>query len=150
MRATVTAGLLISAIGLSAATPDDELARLQGVYRQAFTNHMADGEAYRSVDEIGIRRRGPDSAHVSVHLEFRNGHTCDIAGVTHYDQGVFSMDAAPAPPAQGPCAFTLTVLPQVLKVGAVGEGCFAYCGMRGILNGAELKRSTRRPLPRSR
>jgi hypothetical protein len=135
---------------LGAAAPLDDVGRLQGVYRRAFANQMADGQPYRSVDEIRIERRGPAAAYVAVHLEFRNGHTCDIDGLTLYANGALTMTADPRTSPGEVCRFALTALPDVLKISAEGEGCNAYCGMRGRLDGAQLPRAVRRPLPRRR
>ena len=144
MRGKAIVGLAMVAFGLGAAAPASEMARVAGVYREPFMNHMADGEPYRSVDVLRIERRGPSQAYVDVHLEFRNGHTCDIGDVAHYEAGVFSMTVDPRTRPGETCAFTLTVLPEVLKTGAKGEGCFSFCGMRGTLDGAEFKRGSRR------
>jgi len=149
MRVLTTAVLAAVAMLLAAArAPDDDLSRITGVYRRSFINSMADGTPYRSTDEIVIRRRGRASALVSVHLQFRNGHSCEIGALMRYQADALTAEVDPDPGSGATCAFSIAVTPDVLRLAAKGDGCLSYCGMRGSLDGAQMPRSARRPFQR--
>jgi hypothetical protein len=72
--ATATLGSLAYAAGVNV----DAIA---GVYKQQFKNGLVSGEKYDSEDILEIVKVSPTSAYIRTHLEFFNGHECNIYGV---------------------------------------------------------------------
>src|SRR5882672_9909580 len=58
-----------------------------GVYKYRFDNGLADGTAYKSENVLEIVKVSPSQAYVRAHLEFFNGHICDISGVAQLENG---------------------------------------------------------------
>lgn len=58
---------------------------IAGVYKQRFKNGLVSGEKYESEDILEIVKVSPASAYVRAHLEFFNGHQCNINGVAKAD-----------------------------------------------------------------
>jgi len=132
---------------------------LAGVYKHRFTSATitpgkAPGEAdvpYQAEDVIEIVPYDAGHVYLRVHLDFYNGHSCDISGIGRYENGAFVYHDPAAPlPDYPPCA---------LKVGVVGDklvltdratpdaisSCRAYCGARGGLD-YDIGMDKRRPI----
>lgn len=132
----------------AAQAPNELMKQLEGVYKERFmsatiTPGAGPGEAdvpYQAENVIELVPYDANHLYVRVHLDFYNGHTCDISGMARHENGAFVYHD-PEPPLKGepPCA---------LKVGVEGDklvitdrtnpeelsSCSAYCGVRGSLN----------------
>ena len=132
----------------SAQEPAQLMQEIAGVYKHRFmsatiTPGKAPGEAdvpYQAEDVIEIVPYDADHVYVRAHLDFYNGHMCDIAGMGRYEQGAFVYhDPAPSPLPEAPqCALRVRVengqltLTDRATPDAVSS-CRAYCGVRGSL-----------------
>ena len=65
-------------LAFAAAINIDALA---GVYKRTFENGNIDGGKYQSENILEIVKVSPSAAYVRTHLEFFNGHVCNIWGV---------------------------------------------------------------------
>jgi len=126
---------------LAAAAPAGDLAsRLQGHYSHSFTNSLVTGERFRSTETMDILRTGPAAAYVDIHLEFFNGHECNISGVADAAGPALVLKAGDDDLSR--C--TLTIRPGAgkdrgrLVFEAPEEGCRYYCGARGSLDGSDV------------
>jgi len=150
MRALSKVAGAAAAVLLAAAAPAGDLAsRLEGHYSHSFANGLVTGEHFRSTDTMDIVRSGAGAAYVDVHLEFFNGHECNISGVADAKDGALVLKAGDDDDSR--C--TLTIAPGVgkdrgkLVFAAEEESCHYYCGARGSLDGADdFTLAGRRPL----
>jgi len=136
-------------------SPSELMHEIDGVYKHRFTNTMvvpgqAD-QAYASEDIVEVLPHDDMHVYLRAHLEFANGHTCDIAGMAGYEHGAFVYHD-PTPPMKGEraCALRLHVTDKKLvltdRESPDAEAtCRAYCGARGDLD-YEIGRGERREI----
>lgn len=156
--------LLLAASGACAAStqaPARLTEQMAGVYKERFmsatiTPGKAPGEAdvpYQAENVVEIVPYDADHVYVRAHLDFYNGHMCDIAGMGRYEHGAFVYhDPAPSwSPASPPCALKVSVEHGKLTLTDrptpdAPASCRAYCGVRGALEyaiGMDKRRSIR-------
>jgi len=112
-----------------AAPALDEIA---GVYKHRFANADVQGDKYTSEDILEIVPIAPSAAYFRVHLEFFNGHVCDLSGVANWRvdrlvyEGPKSVDGAP-------CQLTLAFSSGDVRIfeGENGACREQTCGARG-------------------
>lgn len=63
------------------------LRALAGVYKYAFDNGDVSGDKYRSEDILEIVQHSPNTAYFRTHLEFFNGHQCEMWGIANIEGG---------------------------------------------------------------
>jgi hypothetical protein len=160
--ALLTAMLLGAPLVRAAAkapSPAELMHEIDGVYKKRFmsgtiTPGKAPGEAdqpYQAEDVIEIVPYDEDHLYLRAHLDFYNGHTCDIAGIARFEHGAFVYhDPAPPLPGERPCALRLHVTDKKLvltdrETPDAAATCRAYCGARGDLD-YEIGREQRRPI----
>jgi hypothetical protein len=64
-----------------AVAADIDIDKIAGVYKKQFRNGNISGDKYDSEDILEIVKTSPSTAYVKTHLEFFNGHVCNIYGV---------------------------------------------------------------------
>ncbi len=144
-RLAFAAPLLLTAAGPAAPDP---VAALAGRYYHQFPDGLVDGTRYTGQDVVEIVAVAPGAAYVRVHLDFYNGHECDVSGVAIAKQGALVYhDPEPSHLADDPgCTLTLRHAGKDLRIDD-GEGsCHAWCGARGSLSDAKLPFASRRPI----
>jgi hypothetical protein len=131
-----------------AQAPQQLSQQISGVYKHRFqsatiTPGKAPGEAdvpYQAEDVIEIVPFDADHVYLRVHLDFYNGHTCDISGMGRYENGAFVYhDPERLLPDQPPCALKVAVSKNELLITDratpdAASSCSTYCGVRGSLN----------------
>jgi hypothetical protein len=160
MNRTILAVLALALLAGSAAqaadkrpTPSELMHEIDGVYKHRFQNTMVvpgqANESYQSEDVIEVVPYDANHLYLRAHLEFANGHTCDIAGMAGYEHGAFVYHD-PEPPMKGEraCALRLHVTDKKLvltdrETPDAEATCRAYCGARGDLD-YEIGREERR------
>ena len=75
------AATLLAAVSTLALAADVSIDALAGDYKKTFPNGTIDGNKYQSEDILEIVKVSPTAAYVRTHLEFFNGHVCNIWGV---------------------------------------------------------------------
>jgi hypothetical protein len=124
--------------------PPERMHEIDGVYKHRFQNTMAvPGQAdqtYESEDILELLPYDDKHLYLRAHLEFANGHTCDIAGMAGYEHGAFVYhDPTPPQPRERACALRLHVTDKKLvltdrETPDAEATCRAYCGARGDLD----------------
>lgn len=96
MRLITLLTLLISMTGaaLAAEAPAD-LAAIEGVYKHRFQNGTVQGDKYVSENILEIVPTGPDQAYFRTHLEYFNGHVCDLYGIADWRDGALHFEDTP-------------------------------------------------------
>jgi len=122
------------------ARAKEQLAKMAGVYKRRFKNADISGKAYDSEDVFEFVPVGASAAYLKMHLEFFNGHVCDIAGVAEYKKVggfVFQDDDDP----QEPCLLTVRLTGDAIDFADPTGSCRKFCGARGgFSQGFELSR----------
>ena len=139
----IVLSLLAPAGALAATSALDAMA---GDYRRGFQNGNVFGDHYRSVDTLRIVKLSSDAAYVEAHLEFFNGHSCDIAGVGRMEDSalVYRTDKTSEVTA-GSCVFGVRIARDAVFLSDDEDHCRAYyCGARGTLEGVTFPLSSRR------
>lgn len=156
----VLLGLCVLCAGAHAREPAlDAQALMQqmaGVYKERFKSaYIVPGkpdQGYETEDVVEIVPFDADHLYVRTHLEFYNGHTCDMVGMARYEDGRFVYhDPAPPLGSDPPCVFRVGVENGRLVLTDRDQpdgvsSCRAYCGLRGSLNytiGLEKRRPIR-------
>jgi hypothetical protein len=104
-RSPLAALMLALALPAVAAAPGLPAA-LAGVYKHRFANADVQGDHYTSEDILEIVPVDGDAAYVRLHLDFYNGHICDISGVAR-QAGESLVYDGPADTDGKPCRLTL-------------------------------------------
>jgi len=149
MLARVMLVLGVAAIA-AAITParagEPDIDKLAGVYKKTFKNALVSGEKYQSENILEIVKVSPKAAYIRTHLEFSNGHLCDIWGLAKLEgdalvyrgktnsqdkQCVLSVKAA-----DGKVAFE----------DKEGACALSTCGARGMYNGISFELNRRRTI----
>lgn len=135
---------LLPAYAAEKKKPTELMHEIDGVYKHRFKNTMAvAGQAdqtYESEDIVEVLPYDDKHLYLRAHLEFANGHTCDIAGMAGYEHGAFVYhDPTPPQPRERACALRLHVTDKKLvltdrETPDAEATCRAYCGARGDLD----------------
>ncbi|MEI8154407.1 MAG: hypothetical protein WCG92_22910 [Hyphomicrobiales bacterium] len=119
---------------------------LAGVYKSSFKNGNISGDKYQSENIVEIVKVSPTAAYVRAHLEFFNGHVCNIWGVAKAEGGTLVYRGETN--SQG----KQCLLNVHLKGGKVtlddkdGACAIATCGARGMYNGTAFDLKKRRAI----
>jgi hypothetical protein len=148
MKRRITILLLVCGLCASAQAqaqaPQQLMQQISGVYKERFQSAAIvpgkPDEPYQAEDVIEIVPYDADHLYVRTHLDFYNGHTCDISGMARYENGAFVYhDPERLLPDEPPCALKVGIVKDKLVItdrttpDAVSS-CSAYCGVRGSLN----------------
>jgi hypothetical protein len=152
LAAVAAVFVMAAAFAADAAPAGGTAAPMAGVYKTRFENGLVDGEKYASENILEIVPYRGDAAFFRIHLEFYNGHECNISGIAEAsgDRLVFR---GPTDGDNGPC---------LLSLRRAGDGIHLYeaengacrnetCGARGGYgfkpNGAaDFVLASRRPI----
>src|SRR4029079_3267401 len=139
LAAVAALSVVVSTLALAANVNIDALA---GGYKKTFPHADIDGDRYHSENILEIVKVSPTAAYVRTHLEFFNGHICNIWGVAKVegDGLVYHRETN----SQG----TPWLLSMKVQAGKVtlddkdGACAIGTCGNRGMYNGTafELKK----------
>ena len=122
-----------------------EISALQGVYKDRFDNQMVDGEKYKSEDIfefVGVRG---NAAYIKLHLEFVNGHECNLAGIARQqaDKSFLFQDSE----IENSCGLQIKFDPNDIHFSDdEQDNCGKFCGARGGFSGAGFSRKSRRDI----
>ena len=123
--------------------------KIAGRYRHSFANGDVQGDHYRSTDTLTITPVGRASIHFDAHLEFYNGHTCDLSGGALFRKnGSFVYDDKPTTSDSTDPVCHLGIKPTATGVTFEDYtgGCkMTSCGERGGWNGASFTFAQRVP-----
>jgi hypothetical protein len=154
-------GIAMALLALTAAAADkpptaqELMGQIDGVYKARFGSAIVvpgkPDEPYQAENVLEIVPYDADHLYLRAHLEFYNGHVCDIAGMAGYEHGAFVYhDPAPVEKGEHPCALQLHVTDKKLvltdrQTPDAEATCRKYCGARGNLD-YEIGRGERREI----
>jgi hypothetical protein len=138
------AAALIAWLGLRApaSAGDTSIDALAGVYKKQFKNGNISGDKYDSEDILEIVKVTPGTAYVKTHLEFFNGHVCNIQGIADLD-GAALVYHGPNNIEGKPCELSIKIVGSKVTLNDKDGRCaIGTCGNRGMYNHTafELKR----------
>jgi hypothetical protein len=117
---------------------------MEGVYKKRFANSTVGGEKYQSEDILEIVKFGKQEIYFRLHLEFFNGHVCNLFGIARYVDGRFVFRQA-SQGNDGGCTLSFAKSDGSIRVSDVDGACRdRYCGARGGFNDVKFPLSSRR------
>jgi hypothetical protein len=142
-RSLVAAAFLAAASSLACATDVDTVA---GVYKKSFPNGNIDGGKYQSEDILEIVKVSPTAAYVRTHLEFFNGHVCNIWGVANAEGDALVYHGGKNVEGKQ-CLFSVKAQAGKVTLDDKDGACaIGTCGNRGMYNGTAFELKKRRPI----
>ena len=145
-RSLVAATTLSAAVSSVALAADINIDALAGVYKKTFPNGNIDGGKYQSEDILEIVKVSPTTAYVRTHLEFFNGHVCNIWGVAKVEGDALVYRGETN--SQGkPCLLSVKVQGGKVTLDDKDGACaIGTCGNRGMYNGTAFELKKRRAI----
>ena len=133
----------VSTLALAANVNIDALA---GVYKKSFQNGNIDGGKYQSEDILEIVKISSATAYLRTHLEFFNGHVCNIWGVAKVEGDALVYHGETN--SQGkPCVLSVKVQGGKVTLDDKDGACaIGTCGNRGMYNGTAFELKKRRAI----
>ena len=136
----------IGMLAIPALAADGPIETLAGVYKTQFKNGNISGDKYDSEDILEIVKVSPKTAYIRTHLEFFNGHVCNIWGVAKVegDGLVYHRETN----SQGkPCLLSMKVQAGKVTLDDKDGACaIGTCGNRGMYNGTAFELKKRRAI----
>jgi hypothetical protein len=141
-----TAALLCVAVSAPACAADIDIDNVAGVYKKTLKNGNIDGGKYQSEDILEIAKISPTTAYVRTHLEFFNGHICNIWGIAQVEGGALVYHGETN--SQGnKCALSVKVAAGKITLEDKEGACaIGTCGNRGMYSGTAFELKQRRPI----
>jgi hypothetical protein len=145
LAAIAAAGMLaLSSPALAAGVDIDSLA---GVYKTQFKNGNIDGNKYDSEDILEIVKVSPTAAYVRTHLEFFNGHVCNIWGVANAEDAALVYRAREKNVQGNLCVLSVRLVRgRVTLEDKEGHCAIGTCGNRGMYNSTTFDLKRKRPI----
>lgn len=132
------------------AAASELIGRIDGVYKERFANQLVDGQGYESEDILEIVRVSENTVYFRTHLEFYNGHECNLWGLARFSRkGVLVYDdpEPPLDPEDPHCRLQFEVSADKITILDPKQSCKSFnCGMRGAFDGEDFALSARRPI----
>src|SRR5258706_11786870 len=143
VAAVTTLSAAVSTLAFAASINIDALAV---VYKKTFPNGNIDGGKYQSEDILEIVKISPTTAYVRTHLEFFNGHVCNIWGVAKVEGDALVYHGQTN--SQGkPCLLSVKVRAGKVTLDDKDGACaIGTCGNRGMYNGTAFDLKKRRAI----
>ncbi len=124
----------------------EAIKRIEGVYKHRFANSTVQDEHFTSEDILEIVPYDGDKIYFRVHLEFYNGHTCDLVGIAVYEHGKFVFRIQNDLAANS-CELIIGQSGKNIVFDDVDGNCRSYsCGARGGYHGAGFPMKARREI----
>ncbi len=141
--------MLLAVPVLLAAGPasPDPVKGLAGRYYAQFADGTVTGESYTGENIVEIVPVAADAAFVRAHLDFFNGHQCDIAGIATSENATLVYREREAPlPSEAACVLTVSHAGSSLKLDDHNRSCSRHCGARGSLTNMSVPFASCRPI----
>ena len=139
----VTATLALAAPVFAAAMNIDAIA---GVYKTSFMNADTSGAKFRSDDTLEIVKVSRNTVFFRTHLEFFNGHQCEISGIARLEHDALIYRGETNAEGQR-CMLTLRATKRPIIFEDPHGACRTMnCGTRGGFDGRTFSLSRRRAI----
>ena len=136
----------IGMLAIPALAADGPIETLAGVYKTQFKNGNISGDKYDSEDILEIVKVSPKTAYIRTHLEFFNGHVCNIQGVADVEDGALVYHG-PDNIEGKPCQLSVRLVRgRVTLDDKEGHCAIGTCGNRGMYNGTTFDLKRKRPI----
>jgi hypothetical protein len=144
-RRSILPAIVPLAIAATQASTDPA-QDLAGRYYDQFKDALVTGDKYTGEDIVEIAPIQPGAAFVRIHLDYYNGHSCDLSGVAQSQAGAL-VYRDPTPQYDGgTCIHRLRRNGRSLSIDDNGGTCSGYCGARGSLTNVTVPFSSKRPI----
>jgi hypothetical protein len=128
------------------ASAAETIKRIEGVYKNRFANSTVQDEHFESEDILEIVSYSANAIYFRVHLEFYNGHTCDLYGVAAYENSGFVFHGT-SDVSDAICNLTIRAEGGNVTLDDVGSNCRTYsCGARGGYHDVSFPIKSRREI----
>jgi len=122
------------------------IASAHGVYKRQFKNGLVDGSSFESENILELVPVRPGTVYFRTHLEFYNGHVCDLSGLASWRRAGVLLYEGPALDEGPPCRLRIAVADQEVRFEDADQTCKASCGARGSFDGEAFPRGARREI----
>ena len=144
LRVALAAVVAIAAA--PACATDVAIDQLSGVYKKSFKNGNIAGDKYDSENILEIVKVSPTTAYVRTHLEFFNGHVCNMWGVAKAE-GDALVYRGPANAEGKTCVLSVKAANGKITLGDPDSACtVSTCGARGMYDGMTFDLKARRAI----
>ncbi|GLQ32399.1 hypothetical protein [Litoribrevibacter albus] len=139
---TTIAAVIINVAAACHAGGGPTLDGLQGIYKYTFPNALMDNTQYTSENRFLLMQISPVTAYFETHLEWANGHSCDLSGIADVQQQALTYST---PSIMGKtCSFNINLGKDRLTFSDDNGACrLISCGARGLLDGIEFEYNSR-------
>jgi hypothetical protein len=133
-------------------SPSMLINELQGVYKYRFQNGTINDEKYQSEDIIEIVPFDASSIYIRTHLEFFNGHECNLSGIAKYENGSFVYHSSQKTYGTDLyCTLRISQDQKNLKLTDIDDTkqvstCSDFCGARGSYSDYSISKSSKRKI----
>ncbi|MDP9651957.1 hypothetical protein [Paraburkholderia caledonica] len=122
------------------------LGTMGGVYKRKFKNGDTSGDTYQSEDIFEFVPVAPSAAYIKLHLEFYNGHECNVAGITEYKAVDAFVFQDPDGPNGNRCLLSIKLDGNTVSFNDPNGNCMKFCGARGGFGREDFDVSQRRKI----
>jgi hypothetical protein len=123
------------------------MSEMEGVYKHRFSNSDASGDKFQSEDILEFVPVSGLAAYVKAHLEFSNGHVCDLAGIAEFKKtAAFIYQDEDVADQAGQCRLSIRKNADQVSFEDPDGNCEKFCGVRGSFDGATFAMSARRKI----
>jgi hypothetical protein len=144
--AIVSALLTLSLAAEPSKSATETIKRIEGVYKNRFANSTVQDEHFDSEDILEIVSYSANAIYFRVHLEFYNGHTCDLYGIGAYENGGFAFHST-SDVSDAICNLSIRADGGNVTLEDVGGNCRTYsCGARGGYHDVSFSIKSRREI----
>jgi len=126
------------------AGEDSSLKAMEGKYVNSFPNRLMNGQTYISHNELQLLQVASSAAYFNIHLEWANGHVCNISGVAEADGDEAAL-VYRKPSIDGKtCKLIIKSTGGSIEFGDEAGACrLVSCGVRGRLDGVRFSFKSR-------
>jgi uncharacterized protein len=121
------------------------MAKIEGAYERSFESGLVDGSTYTATDRLTIARASDSAIQFSVHLNFYNGHECNLEGQAVFKQNGHFVYTEKAGQDKEACIFEIAPGADAIALRDPNGTCRQLsCGVRGGYNGASFPLASRK------
>jgi hypothetical protein len=136
------AAILASAVLTCQAKDLPTIGSVQGIYKYSFPNALMDSTQYTSENRLLLMSTSLTTAYFDVHLEWANGHSCDLSGIADVMSEQVLTYSTPSI-MEKTCTFNITLDTNKFVLNDENRECrIISCGSRGMLDGVEFEYDT--------
>ncbi len=122
------------------------LKNWQGLYKYTFANSFTGESEHTSENRLLLMQVSSTTAYFETHLEWANGHSCDLSGIAFVTSRKILTYSEPSILGKT-CTFNINFEENKFVFDDNDGACrLIACGSRGLLDGVEFQYGTRREI----